>query len=486
MSEMTTIVIFGASGDLARRKLMPALFDLFLKERLPENWKIVGVSRSPMSDEDFRNRMELGCKEYARFKLDEELWGEFADRVRYRAFDLSNLEHMLELDQELAAFEGEGPANRIYYLSVAPRLYKPALANLGAADMVDERNGWRRVVIEKPFGRDLHSARALNEMVHEVMDESQIYRIDHYLGKETVQNIMVFRFANSLFEPVWNRNHIDHVQITASETVDVGHRADYYDGVGVVRDMMQNHMLQLLALVAVEPPASLDAEALRNEKVKVLKAIRPMRPEEVGQHTVLGQYRTYRDAPGVVPQSQTATYAAIRFYIDNWRWKGVPFYLRSGKALAAKTTEISIYFKEPPHVMFPIPSSAKITKNSLTICIQPDEGIRFSFQAKEPDTTADMRTVNMTFRYASAFGPTAIPEAYERLLLDIIKGDASLFSRGDSIELAWRLIDPILEGWNAEGSAPLAYFYETGSWGPVEADRLLAQDNIRWSTGCQN
>jgi glucose-6-phosphate 1-dehydrogenase len=486
MSDMTTIVIFGASGDLTRRKLVPALFDLYSKERLPKKWQIVGVSRSPMSDEDFRNKMESGIMEFARYELDGEKWGEFADHMRYYACDLSILEQMVGLDQDLVSFEGTETANRMYYLSVAPRLYKPALANLGAADMVLERKGWRRIVIEKPFGHDLESAKSLNAMVHEVLDESQIYRIDHYLGKETVQNIMVFRFANSLFEPVWNRNHIDHVQITASETVDVGHRAGFYDGVGVVRDMMQNHMLQLLALVAQEPPVSLDSDSLRNEKVKVLKAIRPMRPKEVAKHTVLGQYRTYRDAEGVDPQSQTATYAAIRFYIDNWRWKGVPFYLRSGKALAAKTTEISIYFKEPPHVMFPIPQNAKITKNTLSICIQPDEGIRFSFQAKEPDTPADMRTVNMTFRYDTEFGPTAIPDAYERLLLDILKGDASLFTRADSIELAWQLIDPILEAWNSEGSAPLAFFYETGSWGPVEADRLLAQDNVSWSTGCQD
>lgn len=486
MSEMTTIVIFGASGDLTKRKLIPALFDLFLKERLPARWQIVGVSRSQMSDDEFRGRMELGVEEFTRHKLNENLWREFSSHVRYYAADLTKLDHMLELDQDLATSDGKGPANRVYYLSVAPRLYEPALTNLGAADMVNERNGWRRVVIEKPFGHDLASAKALNNMVHEVLDESQIYRIDHYLGKETVQNIMVFRFANSLFEPVWNRNHIDHVQITASETVDVGHRAGYYDGVGVVRDMMQNHMLQLLSLVAAEPPASLDAEALRNEKVKVLQAIRPMKTKEVLKNSVLGQYRTYRDAQGVAEQSQTATYAAIRFYIDNWRWKGVPFYLRSGKALAAKTTEISIFFKEPPVVMFPVKSNAKITKNSLTICIQPDEGIRFSFQAKEPDTAADMRTVNMTFRYAQAFGPTAIPEAYERLLLDILKGDAALFTRGDSIELAWELIDPILEAWTAEGAAPLAYFYESGSWGPIEADRLMAQDNAVWSTGCQS
>jgi glucose-6-phosphate 1-dehydrogenase len=352
--------------------------------------------------------------------------------------------------------------------------------------MVAEDNGWRRVVIEKPFGHDLQSAVALNESVYQVLDESQIYRIDHYLGKETVQNIMVFRFANSLFEPVWNRNYIDHVQITAAETVDVGHRAEFYDGVGVVRDMMQNHMLQLLALVAAEPPASFDANALRNEKVKVLRAIRPWQPEEVAKHTVRGQYRSYRDAEGVDPNSQTATYAAIRFYIDNWRWQGVPFYLRSGKALAKKFTEITIFFKEPPHLMFPMPANAKIANNSLSICIQPDEGINFSFQAKVPDTPADMRTVNMTFHYDSAFGPQAIPEAYERLLLDILKGDPSLFSRGDSIELAWSLIDPILDGWNSEYSPPMAYFYESGSWGPVEADRLLEQDSARWTQGCNH
>jgi glucose-6-phosphate 1-dehydrogenase len=351
--------------------------------------------------------------------------------------------------------------------------------------MVREDRGWRRVVIEKPFGHDLPSARALNEAVYEVLDESQIYRIDHYLGKETVQNIMVFRFANSLFEPVWNRNYIDHVQITAAETVDVGHRAGFYDGIGVVRDMMQNHMLQLLALVAAEPPASFDADALRNEKVKVLKAVRPITPHEVDKHTVRGQYRSYRDAEGVAEKSETATFAAIRFYVDNWRWQGVPFFLRSGKALAKKTTAISIFFKEPPHVMFPMPPDAHISKNQLTICIQPDEGIHFSFQAKVPDSTARMRTVDMDFNYDDAFGPTAIPDAYERLLLDVIKGDPSLFTRGDSIELAWELIDPILQGWELSNAPPLS-FYESGSWGPIEAERLLAEDGDKWSDGCQD
>ncbi len=486
MSDLTTIVIFGASGDLTRRKLIPALFDLYIKQRLPEPFRIVGVSRSPMSDDDFRFRMEASCKEFARYRMDQEKWDEFTTFITYHAGDLTQLEDMRELDRVLAAAEGDGTANRMYYLSIAPRLYELALANLGEADMVNESRGWRRVVIEKPFGHDLDSAIALNQAVHQVLDESQIYRIDHYLGKETVQNIMVFRFANSLFEPVWNRNYIDHVQITAAETVDVGHRADYYDGVGVVRDMVQNHMLQLLALVAAEPPASFEADAMRNEKVKVLSAIRVMSPEDVAKYTVRGQYRSYRDADGVAYDSQTATYAAIRFNVDNWRWQGVPFYLRSGKALAKKFTEITIIFKEPPHLMFPMLPEARISRNSLSICIQPDEGINFSFQAKVPDTAAGMRTVNMTFQYDTAFGPQSIPEAYERLLLDILKGDASLFSRGDSIELAWKLIDPILKGWNSEQSSRMAFFYESGSWGPVEADRLLMQDGARWVQGCDS
>lgn len=482
MSETTTIVIFGASGDLTRRKLIPALFDLHIKGRLPDNWRIVGVARSEMSDDVFRDHVESGVKEFARSMYQAKAWKQFSTHLFYFAGDICKVDELQALNDYLAQEEGQEKDNRVYYLSVSPKLYEMAIANLGECCMVQQDKGWRRVVIEKPFGRDLKSARALNEAVHRVLDESQIYRIDHYLGKETVQNILVFRFANSLFEPIWNRNYIDHVQITAAETVDVGHRAGYYDGVGVVRDMMQNHMMQLLAMVASEPPSSFDADALRNEIAKVLKAVRPIRPQDVGQHTVRGQYRTYRDAEGVDPHSQTATYAAIRYYIDNWRWQGVPFYLRSGKALAKKLTEITIYFKRPPHVMFPIPENMKIAANCLTIAIQPNEGIRFTFQVKVPDTAADMRSVDMAFEYEDSFGPFAIPEAYERLLLDILKGDQSLFTRRDSIELGWQLVDPIMEGWESENPPPL-YFYESGSWGPPEADRLISHDGYCWAQG---
>lgn len=363
MSETTTFVIFGASGDLTRRKLVPALFDLHQKNRIWANWRIVGVSRTEFSNEEFHARMRGGVSEFGRMMCTDEEWYEFSARISYFPGSLSDLDTMHELDAYLKKMEGDETSNRVYYLSIAPDLYIPAVQNLGAAEMAVESNGWRRLVIEKPFGHDLASAQELNSALHEVFDESQVYRIDHYLGKETVQNIMVFRFANSLFEPVWNRNYIDHVQITAAETVDVGHRAHFYDGVGIMRDMMQNHMMQLLALVAVEPPASYEADSLRNEKVKILKAVRPIKPEQTAEHTVRGQYRSYRDAEGVAEKSQTATFAAIKLYIDNWRWQGVPFYLRSGKALAGKTTNITIFFKQPPHLMFNLPPETRIDNN---------------------------------------------------------------------------------------------------------------------------
>ena len=369
--------------------------------------------------------------------------------------------------------------NRMYYMATPPGVFPNIIDLLGSTDQLTEYNGWRRVVIEKPFGTDFKSARSLNEQIHKTLNEKQIYRIDHYLGKETVQNILVTRFANTIFEPLWNRNYIDHVEITVAEAVGVEHRARFYDSVGVLRDMFQNHLLQLTSLVGMEPPASFDATALRNEKVKVLSSIRPMQAEDVLQNTVQAQYKGYREEEGVNPDSATPTYAAIKLQIDNWRWQGVPFYLRSGKKLKEKLSQITIQFKEPPHLLFPT-QDGRLTPNMLVLYLQPDEGVHWRFEAKVPDTVSDMRSVDMEFHYADSFRTTAIPEAYERLLLDSLTGDASLFTRADEVETAWGLIDPIIEGWE-NTRQPIAV-YEPGSWGPSESDELLAHDGRTWST----
>jgi glucose-6-phosphate 1-dehydrogenase len=487
MPKSTTIVIFGASGDLTRRKLAPALFSLYRKERLPVDFNIIGFAWTKWNTAEFRQRMRGGVDEFAQEAFSESDWAAFESRLHYVSGSFSELNDYAMLQDTLHELEGE-TADRLYYLATSPHFFAEIIAHLGAAGMngegKDEASGWRRVIIEKPFGRDLASAQELNRAVHTVLDERQIYRIDHYLAKETVQNILVFRFGNNMFEPIWSRNYIDNVQITVAETVDVEHRAGYYDQAGVLRDMFQNHLMQLLALVSMEPPASFDADAVRTEKVKALSAIRPMTAEEIARRTIRGQYRGYREPAEVSPESQTPTYAALQLYIDNWRWRGVPFFLRSGKALAEKSTEIIIQFKRPPHIMFPIPPEHKIEANFLALCIQPHEGIHQRFEAKLPDTTAEMRSVDMNFHYHDAFGAVAIPEAYERLLLNALEGDATLFTRSDGIEAAWRTIDPIIQAWESDAAPPLST-YEPGSWGPAAAEELLARSDRVWRHSCR-
>lgn len=469
-----TIVIFGASGDLTQRKLVPALFNVFRKGRLPHDLRIVGFARRPWDHHEFRATLRAGVEQYAHESYDAAAWDAFAEHVFYARGDLATPDDYAHLETTLHDLEN-GSTDRLYYLATAPQYYAPIAACLGAADMAREERGSRRIVIEKPFGHDLGSAQALNNAIHAVFDERQVYRIDHYLGKETAQNILFFRFANTIWESVWNRTYIDNVQITVAETVDVGHRAGYYDQSGVVRDMFQNHLLQLLALVALEPPASFNADAVRNEKVKLLSAIRPIQLAD----TVRAQYDGYRSTDGVAPDSHTPTYAAIKLLIDNWRWQDVPFYLRSGKALGSKVSEVVVQFRSPPHVMFDLPADQPLAPNILSLGIQPDEGVHFTFQAKVPDSAQDTRSVDMQFHYRSSFADGALPDAYERLLLDARRGDASLFIRSDEIEQAWHLVDAVLGGWETPPAPPLT-MYARGSWGPDAANALLARDKRTW------
>ena len=486
----TILIIFGGRGDLTRRKLIPALYNLRLDRQLPARFAIVGVARSPMEDATFRQRLREGVDRFSRRGVrDESDWDEFAASCSYLAEDVSNPVSGLALSGRLGHIEeGWGVrANRIYYLAVPPAMMKPAAAmlqRLGVCrDCIHDR-----LVVEKPFGRDLASARDLNHFLGELFVESQIYRIDHYLGKETVQNILAFRFANSLFEPIWNRRYIDQVQITVAETVGVEERGDYYDNAGALRDMVQNHLLQILCLVAMEPPISFAADAIRNKKVDVLQAIRSIRPEEIHRVAVRGQYGRgtvlgqavpgYREESKVSPDSTTETFAAFTFHIDNWRWHGVPFYLRTGKRLPAKVSEVSVLFHSPPHQFFPSAAVESWQPNRIVIRIQPEEGIGTRIQVKQPGTRMLLGAAEMRFRYQEAFR-TAAPEAYETLLLDVIRGDATLFMRADQIECAWEVVTPILDAWE---SVPATDFsdYAAGSWGPESADLMVARQRHSW------
>jgi glucose-6-phosphate 1-dehydrogenase len=477
-----TLVIFGASGDLTSRKLTPALFQLFRKGRFKHSLRIVGFSRSKFSHDQWRASLAESTAKFAGGKFEAEKWADFARNIYYHPGDIGQLDDFLALSRMLDELEAGEPARRVYYLSTAPRFYEPAIEHLGQAGMADESRASRRVVIEKPFGADLASAQALNRCVHQVFAEHQVYRIDHYLGKETVQNLLVLRFGNTIFEPIWNRNYIDHVQITVAEEVDVGSRAGYYDSAGVIRDMVQNHLLQLLMITAMEAPVRYEADAVRNEKVKVLHAIQQLTAEQVPTDTFRGQYRGYTASQGVEPTSRTATFAALKVSIDNWRWQGVPFYLRSGKAMSCRTTQIVIQFHAPPQKLFADGTRSLCDANRLVIQVQPAEGIQIHFQTKVPDAGMKLRQTDLSFNYQQEFRG-AMPEAYERLLLDALEGDASLFARADEVEAAWRICDPILGAWQAS-DRPTLFMYDPGFWGPGECTEWMRAQARNWFDIC--
>ena len=484
------LVIFGATGDLMRRKLLPALYRLSQQRRVSHEFAILGSARYPMTDEEFRASMKAAVKEFSPDEpLDESTWESFAGRISYLSGDFTNPEVYQQLRTKLeeidSRFHTQG--NRIFYLATAPENFGLIAKHLGEAKLARPPKGsWTRIIVEKPFGRDLESARALNKQLLSVFDEKQIFRIDHYLGKETVQNLLAFRFANSIFEPLWNRQYIDHIQITNAETKGIEGRGAYYDKAGALRDMIQNHVFQVTSLIAMEPPVSLSASAVRDEKAKALQSVRPFPENEIDGLAVRGQYKRgvvlgepvpgYREEPGVDPNSSTETFAALKLYIDNWRWARVPFYLRSGKRLQKHVTEIAIQFKDVPHRLF-TDSDSPLQPNVLIIRIQPNEGITLRFGAKLPGQAMRIREVNMDFRYGSSFGVKS-PEAYERLLLDCMLGDSTLYARRDMVERGWEIVDPILEAWKK----PAADFpnYEAGSWGPPAAFTLIERDGRRW------
>ncbi len=490
------IVIFGASGDLTKRKLVPALFRLYQEKLLPEQFAIVGISRSAMSHDEFRQRMEDAITKYApSVAANQEAWHNFAQGLFYVPGDLSKQETYQDLNELLQQIDNQRgtEGNRVFYLSTAPEHYSEAIKQLGEAGMArpeqahNKQTPFVRIIIEKPFGTDLASAIQLNKDVAAVFDEDQVYRIDHYLGKETVQNLLVFRFANGIFEPIWNRNYIDHVQITNAECLGVEGRGAYYESTGVLRDMIQNHVFQVLSLVAMEPPNSLAANAVRDEKIKAMQAVRPFPVNRLDEFVVRGQYGAgfidgksvigYREEPGVNPESTTETYTAMKLYFDNWRWSGVPFYIRSAKRMPKRITEIAIQFKEVPHLLFGNVAANQLEPNVLVIRIQPDEGITLRFGAKVPGQMTKIRWVNMDFLYHESFDVKP-PEAYERLLLDCILGDSTLYARRDMTERGWEIVMPILEAW--EKTQPEFPNYLAGTWGSPDLDWLIKQDGRKW------
>lgn len=492
--ENQILVIFGATGDLTKRKLIPAMFALEVQGLLPEKFAIVGASEVDTDDENFRESMRSGLTEFSderdKSKLESFLKKIYFQRVD--AFDSDQYIHLsnkLSLLQNLLGISG----NTLFYLSTPPLLYPIIPLNLAKNNLNDQSGGWKRVIVEKPFGYDLETAIALNDSLQKDWQESQIYRIDHYLGKETVQNVLVTRFANGIFEPLWNRNYIDHVEITSAESIGVEKRGGYYEGSGALRDMIQNHLLQLVGLIAMEPPAAMNSDAIRNETVKVLQSLRPIREEDVPVIAISGQYlastikgekvKGYREEVGVYPDSKTETYAALKFYIDNWRWGGVPFYIRTGKQLPTRVTEAVIHFKPTPHKLFSTQTSCS-SCNQLVIRIQPDEGILLKFGMKMPGNGFDVHNVNMNFHY-SELAQHRIPAAYERLILDAMVGDSTLYARWDAVMAAWAFLDPVLKVWKNDSTIPV-FGYPAGTWGPESADDLVEGKEITWRYPCKN
>ena len=488
--EACTIVIFGATGDLTHRKLIPALYNIAADGELPPELVVIGMARRPKTDDEFRKELGEAAREYSRQTVRDELWDGFARSIFYHQSEFSDADGYKRLGERMETLEKERGTggNRLFYLAVAPDQFEPIIKHLKQAGLNKPGTGWARVIVEKPFGTDLASARELNRIVRGAFREEDTYRIDHFLGKETAQNILVLRFANAIFEPLWNTRYIDHVQITAAETLGVEGRAGYYEGAGALRDMVQNHLLQLLCLVAMEPPTDLGADSIRDEKVKVVRSLRRFAESDVAAKVVRGQYAegaisgkpvpAYRAEEKVKPDSTTETFAALRVLVDNWRWADVPFYVRVGKRLPKSGTEISVHFKKAPPVLFNKESQA-LDHNVLVIRIQPDEGMSLRMQAKMPGTSFRIEPVKMDFHYGTSFGRPS-PEAYERLLLDAMSGDATLFARRDEVEEAWEFIDQIEQAWMAKKAVPPLFEYPAGSWGPDEADELLARDGRTW------